>query len=648
VSALRKELKQVARLALKPRPRISLRQWADQYRYLSRESSEASGRWRTSTVPYMAEPMEEVSSHKNKEIVLMLSSQLGKTEFILNVIGYYTDLEPSPMLVIQPTDGFASSFSKERIAPMIRDTPVLNRIFKSGYGDADDTILFKKFTGGFLALAGANSPTALAGRPIRIILLDEVDRFPISAKQEGDPVNIVRRRSQNFHDSKVIAVSTPTQTDASKIDSLYQDSDQRKWHIKCIHCGDDFYPEWSHVKWTVPEDAGLACPLCGGLHTSHERLVASKNGRWVAYNPGHRTPGFHTNALVSPWVTLTDMVHEFVACENLPNKLQPFYNTILGLPYKFIGEVMGDISIAQRIEKYTPLTLPNEIMYITVGADVQKNRIEAEVLGHTENGGTYNVDYIVFECDTRKPAAFEMFRDHLFSQVFRRVDGVVLDISVTFIDSGDNTKMVYQFTDKNRKNKIYAIKGIGGPSSMLTLSKSDYGSSFYRVGVDIFKEMVFNDLQIADPLHPKFCHFPESRSHDYFTQLCESETRSSKTDAKTGKQHYFYRKKTTNTRNEALDCRVYALAAFELIRTRVRRDALYRIKKQKEDIDSNGDAIAKIEVVPKNQSILQGLHKFAGLPEENTPQPAEKITSTPEENAIVVKPAKRNPYASWK
>lgn len=579
MSELQKLLRSVASQTLKPKPRLNLREWADEYRRLSQESAAEPGRWRTSRVPYMAEPMEVISQNDTSRIVLMISSQLGKTEFLLNVFGYYAHLEPSPILLIQPTEGAASAFSKDRIAPMIRDTPVITDLFKSdAYGDSANTILHKSYPGGYIALAGSNAPQALAGRPIRIILLDEIDRFPTSAKTEGDPVDIVKRRCQNFPDSKFIAVSTPTIEGESKIAALYEDTDQRKYHIACVHCSELFYPEWKHIAWTTPEDAQIYCPHCGGGHNDHERLQASYNGRWIASNPGHRTPGFHTNALVSPWTKLTEMVYEFVQAENKPNKLQPFYNTILGLPYKYVGSVVGDISISQRSEDYNRLRIPNDVVILTAGCDVQGDRIEAEVIGHTTDGRIYNIDYIIVQGDTKDLSTFREFRDTLMNTDYFREDGIQLEVLSTLIDAGYNTKVVYEFTNQHKKDRIYASRGISGPVSMLVHSQSKFNASFYKVGVDIFKEQLYNQLLIDDPSKEGYCHFPKERTLDYFAQLCQSETRTLVVD-KRGRQYWHYQN-DEKKRNEALDCRVYAMAAYELIRNVTKKNAEYSIKKQ--------------------------------------------------------------------
>jgi phage terminase large subunit GpA-like protein len=591
-------LLELDRLTLKPKPALNLVEWADTYRKLSRESAAEPGRWRTNRVPYMAEPMSTISRDDCSEMVLMISSQLGKTELLLNLIGFYAHLEPSPILLIQPTEGAAASFSKERIAPMIRDTECISDLFKSdAYGDSTNTILHKGFVGGFIALAGSNSPTCLAGRPIRVILLDEIDRFPASAKTEGDPVDIVRRRSQNFHDSKFVAVSTPTVTGHSKIHTLYLDSDQRKYNIKCVHCSELFYPEWKHITWIEPEDAALVCPSCGGLHNDVERLTASKNGKWIATNPAHRTPGFHTNAIVSPWIKLTSLVYEFLACENEPAKLQPFHNTVLGLPFEISGEAVGSIEVQEHTYDFNKSNIPADVIILTVGADCQQSEIHYEVLGHTETGQTYSIDYKIIEGDTSDLATFELFKTSVLDSEYTRVDKIKLKVSITFIDSGYNTKIVYKFCEANKRNNIYAIKGFSGPRTMLVKSTSKFGAGFYKIAVDLYKELLFANLKIVDKTKDGFCYFPKDRQQSYFEELCESEIRTYTKD-KNGTGFWAYRKKASSTRNEALDIRIYAMAAYDLVKKITIKNAEYSIKKQLKELNNpENEPIQEIEIL---------------------------------------------------
>ena len=205
--------------AVSPPPVLTVSQWADRYRRLSAESAAEPGQWNTDRAPYQREIMDSVNDPLVEEIVIMSSAQVGKTELLLNIIGYYIDYDPAPILVVQPTlKPMAEDFSKDRLAPMIRDTPALARKVRDVKAKSSgNTILHKAFPGGHVTIAGANSPSSLASRPVRIVLLDETDRYPPSAGTEGNPIKLAEKRTTAFWNRKKIKVSTPTIKGVSQI-----------------------------------------------------------------------------------------------------------------------------------------------------------------------------------------------------------------------------------------------------------------------------------------------------------------------------------------------------------------------------------------------------------------------------------------------
>ena len=203
---------------LKPPPALTLSEWADRYRVLSAESSAEPGRWHTDKAPYQREIMDAIGDPHIRKVVIMSAAQIGKTDaFILNPLGYYMDYAPAPILVMQPTLDMGQTFSKDRLAPMIRDTPELRDKIdvKSRY--SGNTIMKKNFPGGHITIVGANSATGLASRPIKVLLADEVDRYPASAGTEGDPLSLAQKRQTTFWDKKTVIVSTPVIKGQSRI-----------------------------------------------------------------------------------------------------------------------------------------------------------------------------------------------------------------------------------------------------------------------------------------------------------------------------------------------------------------------------------------------------------------------------------------------
>lgn len=222
---------------LKPPPELTLSQWADRYRMLSAESSAEPGRWHTDKAPYQREIMDAIGDAHIRRVVIMCAAQLGKTELLLNILGYFMAYAPAPILVMQPTLDMGQTFSKDRLAPMIRDTPVLRGLVdvKSRY--AGNTILKKNFPGGHITIVGANSATGLASRPIKVLLADEVDRYPGSAGTEGDPLSLAQKRQTTFWDKKTVMVSTPVIKGHSRIETEYNQSTREEWNVPCPECG---------------------------------------------------------------------------------------------------------------------------------------------------------------------------------------------------------------------------------------------------------------------------------------------------------------------------------------------------------------------------------------------------------------------------
>jgi phage terminase large subunit GpA-like protein len=299
---------------LKPTPKLDLVQWADAFRYLSPEAASQPGRWATKAVEVARGPMLAVTEPGVHEITVMCCTQLMKTELLLNVIGYFTHQDPAPMLLLQPTVELAEAFSKDRIDPMFRDSPVLRDLLGDKRSrDANNTILHKSFPGGHLTMVGSNAPGNLAMRPVRVVLCDEVDKYPASAGNEGDPIKLAMERSATFWNWLVITTCSPTLAGVSRIEKNYERSDKRVFSVPCPHCGDAREMQWQHVLWTEgqPETAAYRCPECGCLWSEPERLRAIARGSWVATRPFNGHAGFAVSKLASPWESLSKLARKW-------------------------------------------------------------------------------------------------------------------------------------------------------------------------------------------------------------------------------------------------------------------------------------------------------------------------------------------------
>jgi len=526
---------------------------------LSSESSAEPGRWRTDRASYQKGIMDAFNEPLIKRIVMMTSAQVGKTEVILNILGYYIENDPSPILLLQPTLEMAQAFSKDRLAPMVRDTLSLkNKMGDTKSRSSGSTMLHKQFPGGHITMAGANSPASLASRPIRILLCDEIDRYPISAGTEGDPVNLAVKRTSTFWNKKIVLVSTPTIKDISRIEAAYEDSTQEVFKLECPSCGSHQQIKRKHLQHTYKDEklkkVEANCNACGSIHSEVE--WKSKPGKWFAQADHYDTRGFHLNEYVSPWRRWLDIEIDFIEAKKSPETLKTFVNTSLGETWEEQGESIEYTGIMARREEYDH---PDEVSITTVGIDVQKDRIELEHVGWGEGKESWSLDYIIIPGDTASDEVWSDLHDILIQ--LRPMAGA--------IDSGYNTQFVYNFVEKH--SYMFSIKGQAGANYTLIEDRRKRGQRLRLarksgvkpeiLGVDQGKAIVYSMLKTQAP-GPNYCHFKNNASYDseYFEQLTGEKL---VTRYKMGRPHLIWVAK--RARVEALDCRVYALAALELI-----------------------------------------------------------------------------------
>lgn len=601
-----------------PPPKLTISEWADRYRKLSREISAEPGQWRTDRAPYQREIMDSLNDPRIEKVVVMSSSQVGKSEIINNTIGYYVDVDPSPMLLIQPTVDTAQEYSKQRIAPMIRDTEVLkSKISDPKTRDTDNTILMKVFPGGFLAMGGANSPAGLASKPIKILLCDEVDRYPDSAGSEGDPISLAEKRTITFWNRKKLFVSTPTIKGASRIEQEYEKGTQEKWSVKCPNCS-SYHPillrdirfhhevhEVGNRKIYEVYDIWWRCPTC--FHEADEYTMKRQPAKWIPDNPvaiKNRVRSFWLNAFVAPWYSWKDIIREFLESKNDPENFKVFVNTILGEPWEDRGEQMEEDVLLKRRESY-PADLPDGVLLLTAGVDTQDDRLEYEIVGWGHGHESWGIEYGVIIGRPDDPQTLQQL-DDVLNRVYRFADGKGLKVACTCIDSGGHyTSDIYKYAKQNEHRRILAVKGQGGPGIPLIhrLSRKNKENALVVIlGVDDGKSRIYSSLRVKMP-GPKYCHFPndDSRGYDrfYFQGLLSEKLVPRK---KNGVTRYVWEKISSNARNEALDARNYALAAREILNPNY--DALEQRLKgsaaQKTVATAKKVAVAKNQLVKKS------------------------------------------------
>lgn len=554
--------RRVLRERLRPPPDLTVSGWADSYRILSREASAEPGRWATDRAPYQRGIMDAFSEPGIDTVVVMSAAQVGKTDILLNVIGYHVDQDPSPILVLQPTVEMGHAFSKDRLAPMMRDTPRLaSRVAPVKSRDSGNTILHKKFLGGHITIAGANSAASLASRPIRLFLADEVDRFPPSAGSEGDPVALGTKRTATFWNRRIGLVSTPTTRGASRIEEAYLEGDQRRFHVPCPGCNTYQVLRWANVKWegSDPATARYACEGCAELLDESAKLPMLLAGEWRAEHPGRPVASFHLSALYSPWTTWEDGVREFLAAKGNPERLRVWVNTYLGETWEEDGERIDSDALLLRRETYAA-EVPAGAAILTAAVDVQGDRLELLIKGWGRGEESWLIDWTQLWGDPGAPEVWAALEAALFARSWTHASGATLTVSAVGVDSGGHhTEAVYRWVRKHRVRRVFALKGVGGEGRPLVGRASranKWGVKLLPIGVDTAKDAIYARLRIAEA-GPGFMHFPDWADPEYFAQLTAEKV---VTRFHSGRPRRTYAK--TRPRNEALDLEVYALAAL--------------------------------------------------------------------------------------
>lgn len=573
-----------------PPEQLTVTEWADSNRMLSTKSSAQRGEWVTR--PYQREPMDVFTDPRVHTVVLMVSRQTLKSEDILNKIGYAIDRDPGPILVVLPRDSDCRKFSKIRLMPMIEGTPCLKQKVSGSKSRASgNTLDYKDFDGGHLSIVASGSPGNLAALPIRYLFCDEIDKYPASAGAAGDPISLAQGRQEEFWNRRTVLACTPTVQGLSRIEAAWLDSDQREYEFCCPHCGAYQIPSWrTQVRWdsSLPrnkqaESARYHCAGCDAAWNDVERWDASNRGRFRATAPFNGIAGFRVSGLCRIGGILADMVDEWLRASRNQEALKTFINEQLAELWAQPGEALEWRRLVERREVYSAGTVPAGGLLLTAGVDVQRadgGRLECEIVAWGENRETWSVDYRILYGDPSEPEVWKKL-EKLLHETFPCEGGGELGIDRMFVDSGDGTTTaaVYDWVQKQPRQRVYAIKGyrqaeqpVSGPKAVEIKRNgraNKYGPIFRVVGVDFFKGILYADLKKAAPTPDElaagagfpagFCHFPLDTAYgdEHFKEVC-SEQLVTRRDRK-GREITEYQQIRPN--NHALDVRIYAMAA---------------------------------------------------------------------------------------
>jgi len=493
------------------------------------------------------------------------------TELVLNVVGYFVHQDPSPILVVQPTVDLAETWSKDRLDPMLRDSPALRGIVAEKKRDSGNKILHKQFSGGHITMVGANSPSSLAMRPIRIVLFDETDKYPMSAGKEGDPIMLATERTATFWNRKSVKVCSPTIEGTSRIEQSYLESDQRVFEVPCHKCGARQEMQWEQVKWTLgkPETARYHCLQCDTPWEERDRLRAIQQGEYRATAPFNGHAGFRVSKLVSPWEPITVLAEKYEKAKDKPEQLKTFINTQLARTYKELAEVPDWKALYNRRETYSTNVLPEGTVFVTAGVDIQQDRAEVEIVAWGLNKVSWSIDYRVISGGPQDESMWAKVKELCYESFEMEGTSLRRGIDKIGVDSGYASQDVYYFTSRMDKKKVICTKGsdtydavIAAPSPVDLKRNGKVkkrGHSIRKIGSSYLKLELYGWLKQQPAQEGEldaygYCHFPQY-GDDYFKMLTAEELQNKIVNGYVKRVWH-----KTRERNEALDCRAIARA----------------------------------------------------------------------------------------
>lgn len=555
--------------AIKPPKDLTISQWAAENRMLAGEASAQKGKWTNERTPYLVEIMDKLSPQDPcADVAFVKGTQIGGTECLINAALYYIACSPCPIGLYHTTDDAAAEFARQRLEPTFAAMH-LDEYF------TNDTAGCKEFPGGIFFLGSGGSASDLRSKPLQVVLCDEISGWVEDCNGEGDPCDLVKRRTTNFPRKKRFWNSSPTIKGKCRITKKFELGDQRYYNVPCPHCGELHALEWSNMIWDqdeegnhLPYTARMRCPHCGEEYQEWRKTELLAAGVWVPTNPNGAYPSYHLSALYSPlgWYSWEEAVTDFLEAQGDIQKLKTWTNSVLGKPWDPDNETQYDYSDLELRKEDYGCEVPDGAVILTAGVDTQDDRFEVEIVGWGRGLENWSVGYFVVPGDPDLQATRDAL-DELLERPFRKGDGTEMFVAAGLIDSGGHrTSSVYKYCAKKEWRRIFASYGARGPNKPVIgkPKKTDKSllenASVVTVGTDTVKDWLFNVLTYQDQ-GPGYCHFPDLPAYNkaYFKGLTSEKK---KRHLSRGFAVYSYEK--VYARNEPLDCRVYARAALNL------------------------------------------------------------------------------------
>lgn len=555
---------------LAPRPAYNVWQWGEAYRRIATEATATPGPYRLYNAPYQREPQEAFLDPRVQVTVLQWGSRLGKTEIINNLDGYIMDLEPCGILVVYPTIEKCRAWSTMFFMPMVEATErIRSLIGDRKLKDSENTILAKKFPGGRITAVSANSPPALRQVQARLIQCDEIDAF--SEGPEGDPVMLALKRADSYSNSIQVLASSPSIRGISRIEGWMARSDDRRWMVNCPRCNHRYWFQvLEHLDWDEgnPESAGVKCQGCNVRLTDDERITMTRAGAWEPLREFSGIRGYWLDALSSLFPAKKGFVHRChqLAQEQIDARAggdqgwQVFLNTVCNLTWEPGSQSIEARGVAERAEEYSKP--PAGVQVLTCGVDVQGDRLELEIVGWGKDEESWSCAYVQCHGDTMRSEPWEELRRILMT-TYERQDGVALKISRTLVDGGYITDEVFRRTSWLRAGMLDVWTALGARKlnrAMVETKMRGKGiRRYWQVGTNAAKQTIYSRLANQRPGSAGYCHFPRSYTEAFYEMLTSERGLPRVVD---GSTCIVFEPRWRGIRNEALDCRVYALAAL--------------------------------------------------------------------------------------
>lgn len=555
---------------LAPPEQLTVSEWAEEYRMLDTRSSAMPGPWSNDVTPYLKGVMDEFNNYETEKIVFCKPTQCGGTEALQNMVGYIVMQDPSPTMIVYPTETLAKSVSENRLQPALKATPEIAKLFD----DNGSSLMELQFTNMYLSLAGSNSPSGLASKPIRYLMLDEVDKYPGASRKEADPIKLATERTKTFHNRKIYITSTPT----IKTGHIWTEKEaadiEKHFFVPCPHCGEFIELKFQNIRF--PDDEGMSyadraelatyvCQECGCFITDNDKHNMLKQGEWrvVRHNTKYvRSVAFWINTLYSPFVRWSNIAKEFLLTKDSPEEFQNFVNSWLAEPWEDTKLKTNADLVLERQTEIPQFVVPSWAKLLTAGVDVQETSLYWSIRAWG--------DYLTSQNIAHGQALSFTEIDNIMNAEYMTKDGDPMVVNLCLIDSGDQTDEVYDFCTYHSE---YALPVKGSSHAQLShykLSKvnkegsSAYGMTLVLVDGGKYKDMIAGRMQ-RDNGRGSWMVFK-----DCDREYAEQVTAEHKINVKgsNGQIQQTWVLKHSHGDNHYLDTEVYAFAAADILGVR--------------------------------------------------------------------------------